>query len=24
VHCLLKVDAARLVGVYLERMGVSR
>lgn len=24
VHCLLKVDAGRLVGLYLERMGVSR
>lgn len=24
VHCLLKVDAGRLVGVYLERMGVGR
>ena len=24
VHCLLKVDAPRLVGVYLERMGASR
>ena len=24
VHCLLKVDAPRLIGTYLERMGVSR
>lgn len=24
IHCLLKVDAPRLVGVYLERMGVGR
>ena len=24
VHCLLKVDAPRLVGLYLERMGVGR